>query len=206
MTKEAREARAADRIAAEQQRHQEFSLALVTLKRLEPAVEAGVEEARTEWLEVATFLVDAFREQKELFPSDASKKFTGVRLQRTWTRKGVKEKDIEVQADEMASRLERTMSKWLWRFSAGGVRRADPSPSATADEEVEQVLAVDSYRGINFDEWLELIMKVRHQPCLGAGLLADLAHGFAVRLPSHQERRDRGGTRNAVPRPRRQRL
>lgn len=111
MTKEARAARTADRLAAEQQRHQEFSLALITLKRLEPSVNGGDVEARAEWLEVATYLVDAFRETKELFPADSNKKFTGVQLQRSWKRKGVQEGDLEVQADEMANRLERRMSE-----------------------------------------------------------------------------------------------
>ncbi|ORY54996.1 hypothetical protein BCR35DRAFT_284512 [Leucosporidium creatinivorum] len=136
MTKEARAARTADRLAAEQQRHQEFSLALITLKRLEPSVNSGDIEARAEWLEVATYLVDAFRETKELFPADSNKKFTGVQLQRSWKRKGVQEGDLELQADEMANRLERRMN-----------------------EESEPLIEVDSYRGIHFDDWLELIMK-----------------------------------------------
>lgn len=162
MTKEARAARIADRVAAEQQRHQEFSLALITLKRLEPSVNGGDVEARAEWLEVATYLVDAFRETKELFPADSNKKFTGVQLQRSWKRKGVQEGDLEVQADEMANRLERRMSEFLLSSSNGprhaGDRLADNF--GWKDEENEPLIEVDSYRGIHFDDWLELIMKV----------------------------------------------
>ena len=78
------------------------ALAFQKLDLLEP----GVDDV--EWLEVATHLVDAFRETRQLFPSDTKRKFTGV-LSRGWRRKGVGEIDLETQADEMATRLHRTM-------------------------------------------------------------------------------------------------
>jgi general transcription factor 3C polypeptide 3 (transcription factor C subunit 4) len=109
LNKEQREKRKESLLATEQQRQQEFEIAFRKLDLLEDQVDAGDPEATTEWLEVATQVVDAFRETRQLFPADLRKKFTGV-LSRTWKRKGAKETDIDAQADEMVSRLQRTMS------------------------------------------------------------------------------------------------
>ncbi|SGZ05942.1 BQ5605_C031g10903 [Microbotryum silenes-dioicae] len=130
-----RAARRQNAATVERQRHQEFILAVETLRKLDDDVEAEDVEAITEWLEVATFLVDAFRETKSLFPSDGKKRFMGA-MRRQWKRKGGNEMDIEKQADEMASRLERTL----------------------VDNDDDN-LAIDSFRGISFDDWLKLIIK-----------------------------------------------
>lgn len=193
-----------DSVAFEEQRQQEFSLAILTLKRLESAVDSGDDEATAEWLEVATYLVDAFRETKQLFPSDSNKKFTGV-LSRKWKRKGAAEHDIETQADEMASRLERTMSRPPVP-SVGPQTLANESRPLPDEPEEEPVLAVDSFRGITFDDWLGLIIKVRSLPCL---FLFRPTHRLAclvVLICPHQERRDRGWARDPRACSRRKRL
>ncbi|KAI5479718.1 transcription factor TFIIIC complex subunit Sfc4 [Pseudohyphozyma bogoriensis] len=135
LTKEQRESLHRSRAETEEQRQQEVASAFLKLEILAAQVEDGDDEATAEWLEVSTFLVDSFRETRQLFPSDSKKKFTGV-LSRTWRRKGAGENDIEQQAGEMASRLERTMQ--------------------TGEEpDLEEA----SFRGVSFDGWLTLIIK-----------------------------------------------
>lgn len=191
LSKEERGRRDADRLVIEEQRVQEFSLAFNKLDRLYPAVHGGDENAKNEWLKLATHLVDAFRETRQLFPSDAKKKFTGV-LSRRWRRKGVTENDVETQANEMASRLERTMGELrphplfvievarrkLTVFSLGNY-------SEQTDGEPE--LEVDSYRGKDFDGWLTLIVKVRLPFTLCAGW-KQLTSFFLVCLRAGEER------------------
>ncbi|KAK4700486.1 general transcription factor 3C polypeptide 3 (transcription factor C subunit 4), partial [Phenoliferia sp. Uapishka_3] len=137
LTKEDRIARDENRRMTEEQRYQEFSLAFSKLSLLDPRVSKGDEQATIEWLEVATHLVDAFRETRQLFPSDGKRKFAGV-LTRGWRRKGAGEVGIEAQADEMASRLERTMH---------------------AETEEAPDIQIDSFRGKDFDGWMALIIK-----------------------------------------------
>jgi hypothetical protein len=60
----------AERKELERQRQEEFELAFSKLDLLQPALEANDPVATQEWLDVASFLVDGFRETKELFPSD----------------------------------------------------------------------------------------------------------------------------------------
>lgn len=114
LTKEGRIARQADRLAAEELRHNEFAAAFQKLGVLDPAVDEGDSKAISEWLELATYLVDSFRETTQLFPSDPRKKFRGV-LTRNWTRKGTTE-NMEKQAGEMASRLERNLGKMSYNL------------------------------------------------------------------------------------------
>ena len=72
---------------------------------------AGEEPAKGEWLATATHMVDVFRETRALFPSDTTRKFTGVlHLRRKWRRKGAAA-DVESQAMEMSQRLQRTMGE-----------------------------------------------------------------------------------------------
>lgn len=100
---------AVDRQAREQERKHEFTLALQQLDILQAAVEAGDGGARDDWLSVATYLVDSFRETKQLFPSDGKKKFVG--MVRSWKRKGGEENTLEGAADQMEERLLRRMGE-----------------------------------------------------------------------------------------------
>ncbi|KAM0750023.1 TPR-like protein [Meredithblackwellia eburnea MCA 4105] len=127
----------ASRAELEAQRQQEFLIAYTKLASLDALVSTGDQASIKEWLEVATFLVDNFRETRQLFPSSTGgkKKFRGM-LSRRWRRKGVKE-DLESQADEMVQRLERTMD----------------------EEEDDTPPEVDSFRGKDFDGWLTLIIR-----------------------------------------------
>lgn len=100
---------AVDREAREQERKHEFTLALQQLAILEAAVKAGDEGARNDWLSVATYLVDSFRETRQLFPSDGKRKFVG--MVRSWKRKGGGEDTMEGAADLMEDRLLRRMGK-----------------------------------------------------------------------------------------------
>jgi general transcription factor 3C polypeptide 3 (transcription factor C subunit 4) len=60
----------AERKELERQRQAEFELAFSKLDLLQPGLEANDPVATQEWLDVASFLVDGFRQTKELFPSD----------------------------------------------------------------------------------------------------------------------------------------
>lgn len=105
-TKEERAAQKSDREAIERERNAEFTMAFLRLQELEGAIEAGDDEAMNQWLEIATGLVDSFRSTKQLFPSDPRKRFTG--MIRTHRRKG--KRDLEAEADQLADRLQRSIS------------------------------------------------------------------------------------------------
>lgn len=120
LSKEDRANKVANKVATEAQRDEEFNLALKKLDLLGVEVNDDNAEVRGEWLAVATFLVDAFRETSQLFPADPRKKFTGV-LSRTWKRKGAAAIDIETEADQMSQRLVRTMGKLVFAISFVGL-------------------------------------------------------------------------------------
>lgn len=112
MTKEERAAARTTRENAERERHAEFVLAFSRLQDLDEAVNSGDDDAITRWLEIASVLVDSFRSTRQLFPGDFRRKFTGVvssfagrRGRRTQAQR------LDAEADQMANRLERTMSK-----------------------------------------------------------------------------------------------
>ncbi|GAA5997999.1 hypothetical protein JCM5350_002855 [Sporobolomyces pararoseus] len=135
---EERKASHQDRLAAEEERKYEATAAFSRLSELEPAVQVGDEEAVYQWLEIATKLIDSFRSTRQLFPSDFKKKFTGmVRRRHGGRRKGKdKEADLEDEADEMATRLQRSMID-------------------DDEDEIEET----SFRGKDFDEWVTFILQ-----------------------------------------------
>ena len=109
-----REERAAARTTrenAERERHAEFVLAFSRLQDLDEAVNSGDDDAIARWLEIASVLVDSFRSTRQLFPGDYRRKFTGV-VRNFQGRRGRKtqEQQFDAEADQMANRLERTMS------------------------------------------------------------------------------------------------
>ena len=59
-----------ERIEAEKQRQADFELAFSKLKVLQPMIEAGNRAVHKEWLDTASFLIDGFRETRQLFPTD----------------------------------------------------------------------------------------------------------------------------------------
>ncbi|KAM0788020.1 hypothetical protein ACM66B_006219 [Microbotryomycetes sp. NB124-2] len=142
-TREHRAEMAAAREALEQRRVQEYPLAFAALGRIELDVENGNEDAIADWLEAAEYLVDAFRETRQFFPSDSTRKFTGVSEGRRKRREAAPQ-DIGSQANEMASRLERSMN-------------ASQDNERARQQEMEP--EVDTFRGIHFDDWVGLILK-----------------------------------------------
>lgn len=82
------------------------------MQDLDEAVNGGDDDAITRWLEIASVLVDSFRSTRQLFPGDYRRKFTGV-VRNFQGRRGRKtqEQQFDAEADQMANRLERTMSK-----------------------------------------------------------------------------------------------
>lgn len=96
-----------------------------------------------EWLEVVSFLIDTYRTTRALFPSDGKKKFAGL-FKPVKKRGGQVERDVEEEANTMASRLQAGMED----------EEAQPVESDTNVE-------YDSYRGVTFDEWAKLAVRVR---------------------------------------------
>ena len=129
-----------DKLNAEEERKMEATAAFSRLEQLAPSIEIGDEEAVYQWLEIATRLIDSFRSTRQLFPSDYKKKFTGmVRRKRGDRKKGKdKEADLAEEADEIANRLERSMIE-------------------DEEDEVEET----SFRGRDFDQWVNFILQVR---------------------------------------------
>ncbi|GAA6062994.1 hypothetical protein JCM10212_004976 [Sporobolomyces blumeae] len=127
-----------DTLALEEERNFEASAAFRRLAQLDPLVEQGDDDATFQWLEIATRMVDSFRSTRQLFPSDFRKKFVGMRRRRAGRRKkGVdKDADLDDEADEMASRLQRSMI-------------------TDEDDEIEET----AFRGKEFDEWVDFILK-----------------------------------------------
>lgn len=159
-----REERAAARTTrenAERERHAEFVLAFSRLQDLDEAVNSGDEDAITRWLEIASVLVDSFRSTRQLFPGDYRRKFTGV-VRNFHGRRGGKtqEQQFDAEADQMANRLERTMSKRSPPSTLPFEERpfTDTASAAVSDEnnEVEE----HTFRGLHFDEWVQFILRV----------------------------------------------
>ncbi|GAA6008607.1 hypothetical protein JCM11491_003366 [Sporobolomyces phaffii] len=137
-TSEERKASHQDRLAAEEERKFEATAAFNRLAHLDPAVQRGDEDAVFQWLEIATRLIDSFRSTRQLFPSDFRKKFTGTVAGRPGRRRKGKDKeaDLEDEADEMATRLQRQMID-------------------DDEDEVEET----SFRGRDFDYWVTFILQ-----------------------------------------------
>ena len=94
-----------------------------------------------EWLEVVSYLIDSYRTTRALFPSDGKKKFAGLFKPLKKRNQG---RDVEQEANVMASRLQATLEE-------------DDPQQMEPDANVEQ----DSYRGVSFDEWAKLAVRVR---------------------------------------------
>jgi hypothetical protein len=65
-----KEIRREQRHAAETSRQANFEIAYQKLSLLDNGLMAGDPETTREWLDVASFLIDGFRETPELFPRD----------------------------------------------------------------------------------------------------------------------------------------
>ena len=100
---------------------------------------------------MASFLVDGFRQTRELFPSDLRKKFVGVVISRArkHKRKNQPEATVEQQAADMATRLQ----------------QQEPSPEPEEPMDADAPLEQDSFRGVAFDDWVTLILQVRRSGC-----------------------------------------
>jgi len=112
-----------------------------------------------QWLEIASKLIETFRQTRQLFPSDFRKKFTGMvttrrrkrRRGKTGTRGGRprkqvdQERDLQDEADEMQTRLQRTMIT------------ADDQEEE--EEEIDVEIEETSFRGKSFQEWVDFILK-----------------------------------------------
>lgn len=163
----------AQRLEAEQQRQEDFELAFSKLDTLQDGLNEGDPAVIKEWLDVASFLVDGFRQTRELFPSDLRKKFVGVVISRARKnkRKNAPEATVEQQAADMATRLQ----------------QHEPTPEPEEPMDADAPIEQDSFRGVAFDDWVTLILQVRRRS------RATLSR--AVRFHPHSARRVRRGRR-----------
>ena len=119
---------------------------------------------------MASNLIYSFRSTRQHFTSDYKKKFTGMVRRRQGHRKKGKDKeaDLEDEADEMATRLQRSLID-------------------DDEDEVEET----SFRGKDFDEWVTFILQVRFArllsfPC-GTPGSNPASVLMTVLLPTHED-------------------
>jgi general transcription factor 3C polypeptide 3 (transcription factor C subunit 4) len=139
---------------AEQARHAEFVEAFSQLSALDEEVAMGSEEAVARWLEIATRLVESFRSTKPLFPYDHKKKFVGMQRKR---KKRSDAKDVDLEADQMADRLQQTLGSSSFLPFLSVTSLISPLTDLDEDNEVEET----TFRGLHFDEWVDFILQVR---------------------------------------------
>lgn len=153
---------AAERAERERERQNEFTLALAQLRNLDELIDENTGEedgenavAMAEWLSLATYLVDSFRETRQLFPSDGKRVFTG--MTRSWKRKGTKELDAAEEAARALDRMERQADEEERERAQAAEDQAQTGkqPGKPAEDKKE---AAD-FMGLDFDGWLHLIVK-----------------------------------------------
>ncbi|KAI0269808.1 TPR-like protein [Gloeopeniophorella convolvens] len=128
----------------EQKKEEEVKRGFSFLRELWPRVSLpqgadGQELAEREWLLEAEKLVDMFRETRNLFRTSRSNPFRGMFPKRA-RQSG---KTTEENEDEMASRLHLDL----------GILSHDRA------NEASKAKAVDNFRGVTFDSWLQLFMQ-----------------------------------------------
>lgn len=136
-----------EKIEEDRRFQQQFDAALLKLQEVDRIIEQNKSETGEvdsallfEWLEIVSFLIDAYRTTRALFPSDGKKKFAGLFRPIKKRKEG---RDVEQEASAMASRLQATMEE-------------EEPQAIEPDANVEQ----DSYRGVSFDDWAKLAVRV----------------------------------------------
>lgn len=103
-----------------------------------------------EWLDLASHLLDIFRTTKALFPSDGKKRYFASRQGYKRKQNGVGEHQEEENVDEQAAGIAERL-----QASLHDEEMLNPEEP---DMHVEQ----NSYRGVSFDDWALLAVRVSH--------------------------------------------
>lgn len=151
-----------ERLEEERAAQEAFDTTLMKLQELDKTMEleidsptAGVpEQLQLEWLDSASYLMDSFRTTKALFPSDGKKRYLGSR-RRGYKRKqnGTEQSLDEPNVDEQAAGIAERLQASLNDDETGYLEEQDMN--------IEQ----DAYRGVSFDDWALLAVRVRER-CL----------------------------------------
>lgn len=116
-----------------------------------------------EWLDSASHLLDTFRTTKALFPSDGKKRYFGSRKGYRRKQKGVQDHEEEENVDEQAAGIAERLQASLHDDETGNY------------EELDMHFEQNAYRGVSFDDWALLTVRVSHKYLLDHFLPADLS-------------------------------
>jgi hypothetical protein len=145
-----------ERIDEERAVQEAFDHTLLRLQDVDKQIEEDTDpETRTipeylqvEWIDLASHMLDIFRTTKALFPSDGKKRYFGSRKGCRRKQKGVQnqeeeEENVDEQAAGIAERLQEVGSF----------------------EEFDMNFEQNAYRGVSFDDWALLAVRVSSESC-----------------------------------------
>lgn len=113
------------------------------------------EYLQMEWLDLASHMLDLFRTTKALFPSDGKKRYFGSRKGYRRKQKGIQhlqaeeEENVDDQAAGIAERLQASLH----------------DDEVANFEESDMHFEENAYRGVNFDDWALLAVRVSAKSC-----------------------------------------
>lgn len=149
-----------ERLEEERAVQEAFDTTLMKLQEVDKVIEAETDrengtipyQVQLEWLDLAAYLLDSFRTTKALFPSDGKKRYLGSRKGYKKKQNGTEHVQDEENVDEQAAGIAERLQASLNEDESGNVDEADMN--------VER----DAYRGVSFDDWALLAVKVRGRP------------------------------------------
>jgi general transcription factor 3C polypeptide 3 (transcription factor C subunit 4) len=162
-----------ERLEEERTVQEAFDSSLLKLQEVDRAIEEAAlhnnghndgnevpESLHLEWLDLASYLIDTFRTTKGLFPSDGKKKYLGG-FRKSYKRRNKKvkdgqnvaeeeeeEPDVDDQAAGIAERLHASLADDDMQF-----------------EEPDSNVEHNAYRGVTFDDWAGLTVRVSLDFC-----------------------------------------
>lgn len=144
-----------ERLEEERAAQEAFDASLLRLQEVDKQFEnlAGsgsaeiAEQLSLEWVDLASHLLDTFRTTKALFPSDGKKRYVGSKRLHIRKPKGT-EQEAEENVDEQAAGIAERLHASLH------------DEEMEAGEGSDMVLEQDAFRGISFDDWAALAVRV----------------------------------------------
>lgn len=147
-----------ERLEEERAVQEAFDATLLKLQEVDRQIERETElesdsiseYLQLEWIDLASHLLDNFRTTKALFPSDGKKRYFATSRPFRRKKKGNGQLEEEENVDEQAAGIAERLHASL--------QDEENSMIDEPDMNVEQ----DSYRGVSFDDWALLTVRVRH--------------------------------------------
>ena len=151
-----------ERIDEERAVQEAFDHTLLRLQDVDKQIEEDTdpetgkipEYLQVEWIDLASHMLDIFRTTKALFPSDGKKRYFGSRKGYRRRQKGVQNQEEEEEnVDEQAAGIAERLQASLHDDEVGSF------------EEFDMNFEQNAYRGVSFDDWALLAVRVSSESC-----------------------------------------